>query len=150
MRFPRIPFMKRTFDLAEKRGLPVKFIPYVMTMPNTFMCYNNISIRNQDIPKTGDPFKVLQYVKDSELTTPDGVTDRVTAMIKPFRDLFTTDPGVNTEEKMKALFTETDRYSMRGFMIDPKGLDMRPEAVNWCETLDNSTAGYDRALTECT
>jgi len=152
MRFPDTPFMKRVYDLAENRNLPVKLIPYVMQMveptPNTFLFYNNSRVNNQDSSITGDPFNVSSYVTDSTLTTPQGVAQKVATVIQGFRDFFRPEQGKpppNIKTVMEVLFELTNQYSMRSYMFS---LPMDPRDINWCETLDKSTGWYDRALTE--
>jgi len=152
MRFPDTPFMKRVFDLAENRNLPVKLIPYIMQMveptPNTFLFYNNSRVNNQDSSITGDPFNVSSYVTDQDLTTPQGVAQKVASEIQGFRDMFRSNPGrppPNIATEMAVLFEMTNQYSMRSHMLS---LSMDPRDINWCETLNKSTGSYDRALTQ--
>jgi hypothetical protein len=151
MRFPDSPFMKRTFDLARNRGLNVKLIPYIMQMvsptPNTFLFFNNARINNQDSSVAGDPFNVSSYVTNEALTTPKGVSTRVTEVLQPFRDLFRHTEGQTTDisAAMDTLFEETNKFSTRSYMFQG-GMDAKD--IQWCETLDKSTGWYDRALTE--
>jgi hypothetical protein len=153
MRFPRTPFMERTFDLAERRNLPVKLIPYIMQMappsPHTFSFFNNARVNNQDSNVTGDPFNVHAYVNDPNLRTPSGVSRHVATVIQPFRDLFRAPAGAQPDiaTGMENLFTATNIFSMRSYMFQ-LGMDAR--AISWCETLDKTTGLYDRALTEST
>ncbi|KAF9648711.1 hypothetical protein BDM02DRAFT_3269303, partial [Thelephora ganbajun] len=95
MRFPRTPFMKRTFDLAEERGLPVKLIPYIRKMvgpsPNTLLFYNNARINN-GIPSVMDNPFGIDHIDDPSLRTPEGVSQRVAEVLRPFRGLFRADP----------------------------------------------------------
>ena len=154
MRFPDTPFMKRVFDLATNRKLPVKLIPYIMQMvepsPNTFLFYNNARINNQAPNVTGDPFSVSGYVTDSSLTTPQGVSQKVAEVLQPFRDLFRAQSGEQPPDiasAMSDLFGLTNKFSMRSYMF---GLGMNARDISWCETLDKSTGWYDRALTEST
>ena len=153
MRFPDTPFMKRLYDLANNRSLPVKLIPYIMQMidpsPNTFLFYNNVRVNNQDSSITGDPFNVSSYVTDPNLTTPQEVSTTVAEVLQPFRDLFSAQCGEQQKDivtAMDKLFKITDRFSMRGYMFE--FLQMNGKDINWCETLDKSTGWYDRALTE--
>lgn len=154
MRFPDTAFMKRTFDLARNRGLKdVKLIPYIMEMvdpPNTWLFYNNARVNNHDSSVAGDPFGVKGYVADKTLTTPQAVSKKVTEVLQPFRDLFRPpSPGQSPPDiaaSMKTLFEETDKFSMRTYMLVMKGMD--PKDVNWCETLDKPTGWYDRSLTQ--
>lgn len=155
MRFPDTPFMKRVFDLATNRTLPVKLIPYIIQMieptPNTFLFYNNARINNQDSSITGDPFNVFGYVQESNLTTPQQVAQQVSAVLQPFRDLFRTQADGQTPDLATAVaqvFNLTDRFSTRTYMSEV--LQMNDRDINWCETLDKSTGWYDRAFTEST
>lgn len=152
MRFPNSPFMKRVFDLATNRNLPVRLIPYIFQMvepeAHTFLFYNNVRVNNQDTSVTGDPFNVRKYVTDPDLTTPRGVSRRVAEVLQPFRDLFRAKSGERPPDiasAMKELFGRTNRFSMRGYMFET-GMSARD--ISWCETLESSTGSYDRALTE--
>jgi hypothetical protein len=153
MRFPDTPFMRRTFDLADNRGLPVVRIPYIMQMvdpaPNTFLFFNNSRVNNQAAAIAVDPFNVAGYVNEPDLRTPLGVSQRVATVIQPYRNLFRALPGQqpNIATGMEALFAETNMFSMRSHMFN-LGMDARE--ISWCETLDKSTGWYDRALTEST
>ena len=150
MRFPDTPFMKRTFDLAQNRSLPVKFIQYNMQVPNTILFYNNRGITSQDANVSGDPFHVAGYV-DPGLTSPGAVYQQIATVIQPFRKLFEPDSSGNLpkiSDAMATLFEKTNRFSMRSYMFQTTTLTARD--INWCETLDKSTGWYDRALTEST
>lgn len=153
MRFPDTPFMARTFDLARNRNLDVTLIPYIREMtdpPHTWMLYNNVRINNQDSSETGDPFNVWLYVEDQTLTTPDGVHAKVREVVQPFRDLFrppsSDEPAPDIATAMATLFSETDKYSMRTYMLNVTGMD--PKDVNWCETIEEPTGWYDRSLAQ--
>lgn len=155
MRFPDTPFMKRVFDLAQNRSLPLKLIPFIMQMvepnANTFLFYNNARVNNRDTSITGDPFNVASYVNDTTLTTPAEVSQKVAAVIQPFRDLFRPDSSGKQPDiaaGMETLFELTNQYSMRTYMFEVLGMDAKD--IHWCETLDKSTGWYDRALTEST
>jgi len=146
MRFPDTPFMARTFDLARKRSLPVKLIPYIMQAKNTFLCYNGKSIYSDEANLTPDPFNVSGYVSQG-LTTPQEVTQKVAQVLEPFRSFFLPGHQPSIEAAMTQLFHETNAFSMRSYML-LRG--MSTEDISWCETLDKSTGWYDRALTEST
>ena len=148
MRFPDTPFMKRTFDLARNRGLPVTLIPYIRETPNSFWFFNNVGIKNQVSDLTeDDPFDVSGYV-DPSLASPAAVSQKLAEVIEPFRNLFVPDSSGNQPDiatAMAVLFNETDMFSMRSYMSQG---GMRAEDISWCETLTTSTGWYDRALTE--
>ena len=148
MRFPDTPFMARTFDLARNRNLPVKLtIPYIMQTSADIMFFNNVGVSNPD-SVTGDPFNVESYIQDPTLTTPSEVSHKVATVIQPFRDYFRPDSsGIRPSiaSGMQKLFDATDTFSMRSYMFNQ---GITPQDVSWCETLDDSTGAYDRALTE--
>lgn len=152
MRFPRTAFMKRTFDLAENRGLNVKLIPYVVQMvdpPNTWLFYNGARVNNMDSSVVGDPFNIKDHVTDPSLKTPHGVSTKVTELFQEFRDMFRAlspkDQPPDIEVTMKELFEKTNHHTMRTFMLE-QGMD--PRDIHWCETLSTATGWYDRALTQ--
>jgi len=149
MRFPDMPFMKRTFDLARNKGLPVKLIPYISNSQNSLLFFNNVGIKSQDSDSTGgDPFNVSGHV-DPSLTSPAAVSRKVADVIRPLRNLFTADSSGNQPDitaAMAQLFKKTDTFSMRSYMFQG---GMKGRDINWCQTLDGGyTGGYDRALTE--
>ncbi|KAF9648690.1 hypothetical protein BDM02DRAFT_2079180 [Thelephora ganbajun] len=152
MRFPDTPFMKRTFDLARNRGLPVNLIPYITQMvepsPNTFLFYNNARVNNGAPSIIDNPFNV-DHINDPSLRTPEGVFQRVAEVLRPFRGLFRVEPGdppLDVAKAMKDLYKWTDRLSMRSCMSTVFGMSAKD--ISWCETLDKSTGSYDQALTE--
>ena len=157
MRFRNTPFMKRTFDLFDNRGLNLKRIPYIREMvnpPHTLLHFNNNRLHNRAGPDAegADPFKVnsSKFLKDNKLATQRAVQMKVAEVIKPFRDLFRpgsdgTLPKIN--EALDQLFEVTNRWSMRTYMLNALGMDAND--VNWCEALDNSTGTYDLSLTQC-
>jgi hypothetical protein len=71
MRFPDMPFMKRTFDLARNRGLRLKLIKYILQMvapmANTFLHNNTARTSNQVLSIKTDPFYVSDYITDPML-----------------------------------------------------------------------------------
>ena len=152
MRFPRTPFMRRTFDLieSEERGLKgLKLIPYVFKAQYTQDFFNNVHLADGNLTKSDDPFGVKAHVTDSRLATPEGVEEVVAEILQPFRNLFMTSKSgkkLDIEDSMKLLFKRTNHFSMRTYMLLVH--QMSPNDVHWCETLDGSTGLYDRALTE--
>ena len=161
MRFPRTPFMKRTFNLIEERKLEgLRLIPYILSAPNTRLFYNNAHIINGNTSKPGahdegkdpqsdDPFGVEAYITDKRLTTPEGVAEVVGEVLQPFRNFFVPSNSgrqLDIDHAMKLLFKRTNNFSMRGYMLLVRR--MNPNDVHWCETLDDSTGSYDRSLTE--
>ena len=153
MRFPDTPYMKRTFNLAKNRGLNVKLIPYIIQMvdpPNTWMFFNNARVNNRDPSVFGDPFDVKNYLADKSLTTPDAVHRKIAEVLQPFRDLFRPpgpgQPPRDIATSMEILFKETNKFSMRSYMLIMKDMDAKD--IHWCETIDKDTGWYDRSLTQ--
>ena len=152
MRFLDTSFMRRTFDLIKNRGLNIKLIPYIMQIvdpPSTFLYYNGCRVKNQAPSTSSDPFDIKEYIADLNLKTPEGVSAMVSGVVQPFRDYFRPVSGKTPDigTAMERLFKKTNKFSMRSYMSE-KG--MTGKAINWCETLDDSTGSYDQALTEGT
>lgn len=154
MRFVDTPFMKRTVDLIENRGLKgLERIPYLKEMvdpPNTWLYFNGARVNNQDKRVTGDPFNVGDYVTDERLRTQEGVLSKVAEAIQPFRDLFRSLTGQRPPDvvaSVKILFEQTDRLSLRHWMLINKGMDSKD--VNWCQVLGDVDGAYDLSLTQC-
>ena len=151
MRCPDIPLMKRTFDLVRNRNLKVKLIPHILHMvapsPNTWLLYNNTRVNNQVPSLTDDPFGVSDYVTDPRLRTPEGVYEKVAEVLQPFRDLFRDSPEGSPDmaTAMNTLFEQSYNFSMRSYMFRNGS---SANDINWCETIADSTGGYDRAFTE--
>jgi len=151
--------MKRVFDLARNRGLPVKLIPYTSQMvdpPNTWLLFNNVRVNNRDSSVTGDPFNIGSYVTDPNLTTPQGASKRIAELLQPYRDLFRTSkassdpqtvpPPSKIGAAMDILLRETGKFSVRGYMLANNTME---QDVHWCETLDRASTGwYDRAFAQ--
>ncbi|KAF9783369.1 amine oxidase [Thelephora terrestris] len=151
MRFPDVPFMKRTFDLIKNRNLKVKLILHVLQMvapsANTWLLYNNARVNNQVPSVTDDPFGVSDYITDPSLRTPEGVYKRVEEVLQQFRDLFRESPEgtLDMATAMDTLFERTNNFSMRSYMVQN---GMSSNDISWCETISDSTGGYDRGFTE--
>ena len=152
MQFPDTPFMKRVFDLVRNRGLNVKLIPFIRQMvdlPHTFLYYNSNRVNNRAPSVSPDPFSVSKYINNPNIRTPEGVSSTLSEVIQPFRDYFRPVDGKTPDigTAMDQLLKETNNFSMRSYMLQ-KGITSKD--INWCETLDQSTGWYDRALTEST
>ena len=150
MRFPKRPFTKRTFDLVEKK-LELELIPCTVRTvhhQNTRLFYNNTCPHDQDDPADDDPFNVKASLTDPSLATPRGISDKITALVQPYRDLFRPLPngtGRDIAAPMAKLFEDTDQLSIKEFMAKRGMSDID---ISWCETLARSTGRYDRALSQ--
>jgi hypothetical protein len=140
MRFPKTPFMKRTFELFKSLNIPT--MPYHFSSGHTFLYYNTIRYQrdaNGNGPPAGtDPFKVQGSVGARAIK--EGSAEIVASAIKPFRDALMKD----WKTGMKTLM-EADDYSVRSFLRF-KGWNQ--EVINWVETMEDSTGSFDRALSE--
>lgn len=105
MRFPKIPFMDRTFNLFTR--LKVDPIDYVMTLPQNINLFNGILLTNKQLKDAGpDPFKTgVEGINNSadEMTSAQ-IGDFVSALAKNF--------NTGWKELMKY-----DSYSTRSYMI---------------------------------
>jgi hypothetical protein len=156
MRFPDMNIMTRLFHLFAYLNLSASVVPYYMTPKenNGYLLYNDTRVRQNALP-TGDAFKAGTIGVDASYIRA-GHQNIVDDVVKPFvtaleQDLL--DGGTAGWEMIRA----NDAYSLRAYMSfkyipDPKlqiPLVSPPtEVVNWCETMGDSTGGYDRALSE--
>jgi hypothetical protein len=121
MRFPKIPFMKRVFDMIlpgsfsdpKPATSPIadKFevINYVMDNENNLTQVNGICYTQTQLKNAGnDPFNVGM--------SPDYASERVDNAIGKFKDELLKDFDVGWKELM-----EQDGYSTRGYMMTQKG-----------------------------
>ena len=125
MRFPDTPFMKRTLDLIEKRSLGVKKIPYIFTSQNERRFY---------------PYETGSYVP--QVYTDIGAETILSNVLGPFRAPFAQNP-LQIEQALHDLFA-FDHLTTRTLMLQ----SYPSSVVEWCETKEDSTGAYDRALTE--
>ena len=112
MRFPKIPFMNRTFDLFRRldirdSGPGALLINYVMSNPHNINLYNGHKLTNKQLESTtdNDPFKT--NVKGLFGTT----EVMVNTQIGGFREAIVE----NFEEGWRKLM-EYDGWSTRGYM----------------------------------
>ncbi|TFY70187.1 hypothetical protein EVG20_g2809 [Dentipellis fragilis] len=148
MRYPRIPFMDRVFDLFERVGISDLLVPYYLGAENNLILFQ-VSVSNGGavpdvyalsgpdhwIDKTFEPFKRLfGEVYDSE----SPVEDRV----RRFRIAWDT-------------LTRQDHHSTRGYM--QSGKDGKPDdalppfpepVVHWLETFEAGTGNFNLAFVE--
>jgi hypothetical protein len=106
MRFPDIPFMKRTFKLIEDLGFNDKLVDYVLSQDNNLNYFNGICLTNEELDNAGpDPFRTGV----PGLSGSSG--DMAGAQINPFKTAIKADMKKGWQHLM--LY---DKYSTRGFM----------------------------------
>ncbi|KAF8804924.1 FAD/NAD(P)-binding domain-containing protein [Phlegmacium glaucopus] len=148
MRYPRTTFMKRTFDLVEKRlEMPNAFIPYIRSNKNAFLCYNDITVRkavNEQTPKSKDVFKVSQT--NGGNVPHEYVAKGSDAMwseaLKELRDNFKDMKFVDAYKELMKF----EGYSVAGYLQQVKGYSI--DVINWFQTAESRTGLMDEALTE--
>lgn len=133
MRFPKIPWMNRTFDLFTRLRLDADglVIPYYLSIPQNVNLFNSITLTNQQLDEntTPDPFKTgLQGLFNSS----DAMTD---AQIGGFKNALKDDFAKGWEELMKY-----DGYSTRGYMtlVGSDGRKFTNEVRPCFETSDDA------------
>ncbi|KAF7323599.1 Amine oxidase [Mycena kentingensis (nom. inval.)] len=145
MRFPRIDFMARLFDLFKrldmnKDGLLVE---YKFSANNTFELFNGIRRNTADLtPRDTDPFKISQNrggaVPDAWVA--QGIDSITSGIYSPYTDAFRKDFATGW-----TLVSAQDHFSVRGYLLS-QGL---PESVvEWLETFQTGTGMYDQAFVE--
>jgi hypothetical protein len=157
MRFPDTPFMKRTFQLAEK--VNVKQIPYYFQADHTFKFFNGVHVpRLPGEPPLdeNDPYNInttTEFNRQSYIPSPDFqkflnpevIADFLGDLMMEFKEDFRTHSG-DYKEAMRLTIAKYDKYTMRSYLSEVVKL---PAAViNVMETFDKSTGWFDRALVE--
>lgn len=144
---PRLPF---------KAPLKSKLIDYHFTSKRQgyFLYFNN---QRYQVSQTSHPpdFHAREMGVDSQYIAV-GVENIVEDVIGPFAKDLMNDLEQNVHSGWDNMMKH-DAYSLRSFMsfkyIPSANLplprtSLSTNVINWCETFDNSTGSYDRALTE--
>ncbi|KAF8594150.1 hypothetical protein BDV93DRAFT_459584 [Ceratobasidium sp. AG-I] len=171
MRYPRIPFMKRVFELFEKLQIDKLFVDYTLSGEKNFMYFNDARHTVATADQNIDPFSVSEpkgTVPLSYLERPQDAGDNwnpvdywTNAIYGPYKELFAkiedaapTDRQRIFEEAWDTL-TEQDHHSTRGYMLagpegkPPKSPAAFPEpVVQWLETFDSATGLYNQGFVE--
>jgi len=155
MRFPKTPFMWRTFNLAER--LNMKWLDYILATDNTFYFFNGTRIKATKGSSSGalpevDPYgvnkgKIPDYVDPQFVASYEPGTFISTVVVGPIIAPF-AEPGVDIEKAMEDLYQKYDKYSMRSYLFQLSNYNISSADAHYMETLDKSTGWYDRALTE--
>ncbi|THU83366.1 amine oxidase [Dendrothele bispora CBS 962.96] len=147
MRYPKIPWMKTTFELFKYLELdrPETLIPYHLNDPlgNNFQHFNNISKSSSQLQTANaqgdfDPFRT----KVVGLT--DSVDDLLGKKLDPFKRMLAEDFQMGWEDLMSA-----DQLSMRDWLAI--GIETKPyseQLINYLETVAGSTGLFNCALSE--
>lgn len=116
---------------------------------NTWLYFNRVRVNNRAKGVAGDPFLVSGYVNDQSLTTQEAVLNKLQEVVQPFRDLFRprADGSLpDIAEAIASLFQETNKFSLRSYMLMVHNMD--PRDVNWCQTLTDAEGTFDLSLTQ--
>ncbi|KAG1869407.1 hypothetical protein DFJ58DRAFT_63493 [Suillus subalutaceus] len=150
---PRLP---STLDLF-KAPLKSKLIDYHFTSKRQgyFLYFNTQRYRVPQTPSRPPDFHARDMGVDSQYIAA-GVENIVEDVIGPFAKDIIKDIEQNVHSGWDNMLKH-DAYSLRSFMsfkyIPSASLQIPPthlstNVINWCETFENSTGSYDRALTE--
>jgi hypothetical protein len=169
MRFPRIPFSDRVFDLIGKRlNMEDLLIPYKFHSDNTFQYFNT-----RPPLRAGDNMPAMEddYFHVSEGNA-GAVPDRYTKkspsdwaenVFKYYKDLFCKIDGLPPIQRRWAFqeawdaLTKYNHYTTRGYMLSiasefpgqsSPDRPFPPSVVEWMETFDSGTGLYDEAFVE--
>lgn len=146
MRYPRISFMKRVFDLFTRLKMDDLLIQYKYSAANTFELYNGVRHNTSDEAKNDvDIFNVSEAkggaVPDSWVA--QGVDNVAEAIFAPYAEAFRTLPF----DEAWAKLTEQDPHSTRGYLL---AKDYPETVVEWLETFQTATGLYNDAFVEST
>ena len=172
MRYPRIPFMKRVFDLFKQLEIDKLFVDYTLSGEKNFMYFNDARHTVAAADQNMDPFRVSVpqggTVPSSYLEKPQGADDNwnpvdhwTNAIYGPYKELFAKIEGAAPEQRQKIFeaawdeLTKQDHHSTRGYMLaGPEGKPPNSPAafpepvVQWLETFDSATGLYNQGFVE--
>ncbi|EAU89602.1 L-amino acid oxidase [Coprinopsis cinerea okayama7 len=147
MRYPDTTFMRRTFDLAQKR-LGIKMLPYLRSNDNAFMCFNGITVtkkRNNEANLVKeDIFKVTE-ANDGQIPEDEfrkGSSYFWDEILREFRQYFVDYPFPQAFEKLK----RWEEHSVRSYLLVVKKIPY--VVVDWYEKMESRTGLFDQSLTE--
>jgi hypothetical protein len=166
MRFPKTPFMWRTFHLLED-VLPTKLKNQPKDVPQIFKyffdvedgksswhCYNGYRLNDKEFRKNAelvDPFHIDEgdsrdYIPGpwKYLLNPVKLAAELEGIMSSLVSNFKED-GSNLQEALHELIQSYDQFSMRSYLAS-KGYPT--PVINLLETFDKSTGWYDRGLVE--
>ncbi|EIN12605.1 amine oxidase [Punctularia strigosozonata HHB-11173 SS5] len=156
MRFPKTPFMKRTFDLVDRinEASPdrLKWIKYIFKADNTFSYFNGVRLvpSSNDWVANPDPYRINDYTPHyipnqyASLLRPMELQQALNGIMQRLKADFVT---MDIDTAMRKLIQNYDQYSMRSYLS--LGPDRYPsEVIDLFEAFDKSTGWYDRALVE--
>ncbi|KAH9927100.1 uncharacterized protein BXZ73DRAFT_48983 [Epithele typhae] len=145
MRYPNIPFMKRVFDLFERRlGMSEDdlLIEYKYSADNTFERYNDILYNTSD-PAIEDIFQVSKIHGGAVPWdwVVQGVDNVANNVFREYAEKFQTEDFTTAW----AYLSQQDPYSTRGYLLSRQ----YPESVvEWLETFETATGLYNNAFVE--
>ncbi|VDC00494.1 unnamed protein product [Peniophora sp. CBMAI 1063] len=166
MRFPNTSSMTRAFQLFDyaplnENGLNLssKLRPYIFKSEHSLLSYNDVTVAQDDVQALAqDPFHTNAVIRDknSSAYLSVGADTIVNDVLKPFAIGLLSDAQNHTTtgwDHMK----KYDKYSARSYMATEYrpskslGLPDKPlplDVIAWCETFEDSSGAYDRALSE--
>ncbi|RDB24913.1 hypothetical protein Hypma_008040 [Hypsizygus marmoreus] len=163
MRFPRIPFMTRVFDLFETLGIDKLLVEYHLSADNNLEYFNTMPPLNSTVTSVqamDDYFRVS--VPNGGTVPTDFIQQPVSfwtgQVYKHYKDLFAElDNEELTQVERLQIFQEAwkelitqDHHSTRSFMrAGLNGVQPYPgPVIEWLEMFDSATGLYDQAFVE--
>ncbi|KAI0343917.1 amine oxidase [Trametopsis cervina] len=156
MRFPKTPFMRRTFNLIASLNAAVKgsvrLIPFHNSSAGSegYQFFNNVHyprILPEGATNVKYPYNIATYVPEDYawVRNPLSMRVRMNTIMKELRRGLL--PGSSDlDEFVRGLIREYDPYTMRTYL--QYRLRYPTSVINVLETLNGSTGTYDRGLVE--
>jgi hypothetical protein len=166
MRYPRIPFMDRVFDLFKRIKIEDLLIEYRLSSPNTLQYFNTRPPLNSSVHTVTPADDYFHVSEKNAGTVPNtymgkSVSDWTGEVYGYFKELFGKLDDVPPAQRRAAFqrawdeLTKQDHHSTRGYMLSGKEgkPDCAPDpypssVVEWLETFDSATGLYDEAFVE--
>ncbi|KAF9882702.1 hypothetical protein FE257_005510 [Aspergillus nanangensis] len=147
MRFPRLPFMDRVFDLFRRMGVSLE--PYYMDGLNCRQLRNGQLLIGRADSGVSDPYGVGRCSGGS---VPDEVVPQVDTLLQqafePFQRALHNDMVQGFNQLMEVDELTAREYLRRGGK-DGRGPQYDFTTIQWMETNSTSTGQFDQALSEC-
>ncbi|OCH84180.1 hypothetical protein OBBRIDRAFT_742042 [Obba rivulosa] len=165
MRFPRIPFMHRVFDLFKRTRTEKLLIEYHLHTDNNLSYFNSRGPATDIIESTAEDY--FHVSTDNGGTVPpayvqQGVDYWTGAVYDYYKNLFAKMNDAKTDEERQAAFqaawnelVKQDFHSTRSYMLS--GKEGKPSSapppypetvVEWLETFDSATGLYNQSFVE--
>ncbi|KAI9453225.1 L-amino acid oxidase 1 [Russula earlei] len=152
MRFPNNNANKRTFELFKQLGVSRNLIPYVFSQDDNFLIFNGIQTTAAAAKTQGNHFldDIPQQYTDKVYRDPWGRTVYglqacINEALDPFREPLIKNFKQGWQNLMTYDWASTRSYLTREA---PNYPNYPLSVVQWMETRDGGTGGYDRAFSE--